>query len=55
MCYLNQRTFTNLTKGNNRQFARWRHFTTTTRILRGIAFLDKLGLLLFKPHWDYQI
>ena len=32
------------------------HFTTTTRILQGIAFLCKLGLLLiFKPQGDYQI
>ena len=34
----------------NRPFARWRHFTTTSRILQGFALL-----LLFKPHWDYQI
>ena len=27
----------------NRPLARWRHFTTTTRILRGLAFLCKLG------------
>ena len=33
----------------------WRHFTTTTRILQGIAFVCKIRLLLFKPHWDYQI
>ena len=26
-----------------------------TRILQGFAFLYKLGLLLFKPHWGYQI
>ena len=39
----------------NRPFAWWRHFTTMTRILQGFAFLCKLGLLLFKPHWDYQI
>ena len=39
----------------NRPFASWRHFTTTTRILQGFAFLGKLGLLLFKPRWDYQI
>ena len=26
-----------------------------TGILKGFAFLCKLGLLLFKPHWDYQI
>ena len=30
------------------------HFTTTTRILQGLAFLCKLGFLLFKPLWDYQ-
>ena len=34
---------------------RWRHFTTTTRIFQGFAFVCKLRLLLFKPHWDYQI
>ena len=39
----------------NRPFAWWRHFTTMTRILQGFAFLCKLGLLLFQPHWDYQI
>ena len=39
----------------NRPFAWWRHFTTMTRILQGFAFLCKLGFLLFKPHWDYQI
>ena len=38
-----------------RLFERWRHFTTTTRIIQGFAFLCKLGLLLFKPQWDYQI
>ena len=32
-------------------FTRWRHFTTTTRILQGFAFLCKLELLLLKPHW----
>ena len=26
-----------------------------TRLLQGFAFLRKLGLLLFKPQWDYQI
>ena len=25
------------------------------RFLRGFAFLCKLGLLLFKTHWDYKI
>ena len=39
----------------NRLFARWRHFTTTTRILQGFALLCKLSLLLFKPRLDYQI
>ena len=29
-------------------------FTTTTRILQGFAFLCKLTLLLFKPHWNYK-
>ena len=33
-------------------FARLRHFTTTTIILQGFAFLCKLGLLSFKPPWD---
>ena len=42
-------------KSSNRPFAWWRHFTTTTRILQGFAFLCKLRLLLFKPRWDYQI
>ena len=37
---------------SNRPFARRRHFTTTTRILEGFAFLCKLGLLVFKPQWD---
>ena len=26
-----------------------------TKFLQGFAFLRKLGLLLFKPQWDYQI
>ena len=39
----------------HRPFARWRHFTTTTRILQSFAFLCKLRLLLFKPRWDFQI
>ena len=39
----------------NRPFARWCHFTTTTRIdLLDFAFLCKLGLLFSKPHWEYQ-
>ena len=39
----------------NRQFAWWHHFSTMTRILQGFAVLSRLGLLLFKPHWDYKI
>ena len=39
----------------NRSFVWWRHFITMSRILQGFAFLCKLGLLLFKPHWGYQI
>ena len=39
----------------NRPFAWWRHFTAMTRILQIFAFLCKLGLSLFKPHWGYQI
>ena len=31
---------------SHRSFARWRHFTTTTRILQAFAFLCKFGLLL---------
>ena len=38
-----------------RPFARRRHFATTTRFLQSFAFLCKLGFLLSKPHWDYQI
>ena len=38
----------------NTPFGRWRHFTTKTRIRQGIAFLSKLRLLLFTPHWDYK-
>ena len=30
-----------------RPFAQWRHFATDTRILQCLAFLCKLGLLLF--------
>ena len=37
----------------NGPFARWHHATTTIRILQGIAFLCKLGILLFKPRWDF--
>ena len=33
-----------------RPFKGWRHFTTTTRILQGIAFLCKLRLLLLTLH-----
>ena len=32
----------------NRPFARWRHFTSITRILQGFAFLCKLGLFLIQ-------
>ena len=32
-------------------FTRWRHFTTTTRIVQGFAFLCKLEPFLLKPHW----
>ena len=42
--------FVNTETYTNRPFARWRHFTTTTRILQGIAFLCKLRLLFIKPH-----
>ena len=38
----------------NRPFAPWHHFTTTTRILQGFAFLCKLSLL-FKPLLGLQI
>ena len=34
---------------HNRPFAQGHHFTTTTRILQGFAFLRKLRILLFKP------
>ena len=40
---------------SHRPFAQWRHFTTTTRILQGFVSLFKVGLLLLKPHWEYQI
>ena len=33
----------------NRSFAPWRYF------LQGFAFLCQLGLLFFKPRWNYQI
>ena len=39
----------------NRPLTRWRHFTTSTRILQGFALLCKLGLLWFNPRWEYQI
>ena len=29
--------------------------SNATRILWGFTFLFKLGLLLFKTHWDYNI
>ena len=44
-----------LKKSSSRPFALWHHFTITTRILQGFAFLCKWGLLFFKPHWDNQI
>ena len=47
--------YKSLKKCSNRLFALWHHFTITTRILRGFAFLCKWGLLLFKPHWDNLI
>ena len=47
--------YKSLKKSWNRLFAQWHHFTITTRILQGFAFLCKLGLLLFKPHWDNLI
>ena len=28
--------------------------SNATRFVRGFAFLCKLGLLLFKTHWDYK-
>ena len=40
---------------NNRTIARWRHFTTTTRILEFVVFLCKLRLLFFNPQRDWQI
>ena len=39
----------------NRAFARWRNFTTTTRILQNFVFWSTLGLLLFKPRFDNWI
>ena len=39
----------------NWTIARWRHFTTTTRILQFVVFLCKLGLLFFNPQRDWQI
>ena len=38
-----------------RPFTWWRHFTTTTRIFQGFFYLCKLGLLIIKPPWEYQI
>ena len=37
----------------NRPFAWWRHFYYYDQNLSGFAFLCKLGVLLFKPRWDY--
>ena len=42
-------------KDRNRAIARWRHFTTTTRILEFVVFLCKLRLLFFNPQRDWQI
>ena len=42
-------------KARNRTIARWRHFTTTTRILEFVVFLCKLRLLFFNPQWDWEI
>ena len=39
----------------NRTIARWRHFTTTTRILEFVVFLCKFRLLFFNPQRDWQI
>ena len=39
----------------NRTIARWRHLTTTTRILEFVVFLCKLRLLFFNPQWDWEI
>ena len=52
---INNTARTKESRMDNRPFARWRHFTTTKRILQDFAFLWKLGLLFSKPHWDYQI
>ena len=38
-----------------RTIARWRHFTTTTRILEFVVFLCKLRPLFFNPQRDWQI
>ena len=40
---------------NNSTIARWRHVTTTTRILEFVVFLCKLRLLFFNPQRDWQI
>ena len=59
ICHFRQNRQMPVSKGtllaSNSPFAWWRHFTTTTGILQGFAFLCKLRLLLFKPRWDYQI
>ena len=41
--------------GDNRTIARWRHFTTTTRILEFVLFLCKSRLLFFNPQRNWQI
>ena len=38
----------------NRTIARWRHFTTTTRILEFVDSLCKLRPLFFNPQRDWQ-
>ena len=40
--------------GLNRTIARWRHFTTTTRILEFVVFLCKLRLLFLNPQRDWH-
>lgn len=32
-----------------------RHNTTTNEILQRFSFLRRLGVLLFRPRWDYQL
>ena len=42
-------------KNRNRTIARWRHLTTTTRIVEFVVFLCKLRLLFCNPQRDWQI